>query len=527
MGEMYRWSSRALMALLTCAAALGMTPWSMVGTPVRAETPPIAARALLDHVRLLAADDLRGRANGSPELERAADYIAAAFRQAGLTPGGVDGTFFQPFALDAGLTVGAGNTLTLSNGRREVSLTLGKGYYPLSVPPNDDPAVPSVSLTGTPLVFAGYGISAPGLRYDDYTGVSVAGKAVIVFSHEPQETNRFSRFNGSQPIPESSLYAKALAARSRGARALLVVSDPVHAVDQANYRVFGVVPDADDFGIPVLRVHRDEIAPLLLGWGLDQSVRQIDGDLVPRPRELTGATVQYQQFLARDRRTVRNVVGILPARGASPSDEAVVIGAHYDHVGLGGRFSMSPERTGEIHNGADDNASGTASVIEMARAAAADPSRFGRALIFVAFAGEERGLLGSRHYVDAPARPLAGTVAMINLDMVGRSRGAVDVSGLDTSPSLESDLALAARAAGGITVRQEGPGGGRSDDSSFLDRRIPAINFFTGFHGDYHRPGDDWQRIDAEGTARIATLALELVARIAARPDRPEFVSSR
>jgi Zn-dependent M28 family amino/carboxypeptidase len=137
-------------------------------------------------------------------------------------------------------------------------------------------------------------------------------------------------------------------------------------------------------------------------------------------------------------------------------------------------------------------------------------------LVFVAFAGEERGLLGSEHYVKDPAVAMSGTVAMLNLDMVGRSRGAVDVSGLD-SGTLKDDLMAAARATSGLEIKQAGPGAGRSDDSSFLDARVPAVNFFTGFHADYHRPTDDWDKIDKEGTARVAALALEFAARIAAR----------
>ena len=161
-------------------------------------------------------------------------------------------------------------------------------------------------------------------------------------------------------------------------------------------------------------------------------------------------------------------------------------------------------------------------MIEIARAAAADRAHFPRSLVFVAFAGEERGLLGSLHYTMEPAVPLDDTVAMINLDMIGRSRGKVEVGGLNAAPSFEADVQAAARTAG-VDARRGGPGAGRSDDSSFIDRRIPALHFFTGFHDDYHNPDDDWNRIDAEGTARVATLALELAARLAARQDRPQF----
>ncbi|MBI4265655.1 MAG: M20/M25/M40 family metallo-hydrolase [Acidobacteria bacterium] len=490
-----------------------------------AATPPIAADALLGHIKVLAADELRGRANGSEGLERAGDYIAAQFKAAGLRPGGRDDGWFQPFELIAGLDVGRGNALAVRAHGRDVRLSLGTSYYPLSVAPSDSPDRPSVDLKDVPLVFAGYGISAPSARYDDYAGLDVAGKAVLIFSHEPQENRRDSRLNGAQPLRETTLYAKAQAARTRGARALLVVSDPTHRIDQADYALFTIEADADDHGIPVLRVARAQMQPLLQAWDLDGVAAEIDRDLVPRSRALTGATIEYTEVLSLKRRTVRNVVGILPGSDASRAGEAVVLGAHYDHVGLGGRYSSSPEQTGEIHNGADDNASGVAALIEIARAGAADPSRFPRSLVFVAFAGEERGLFGSAHYAANPAMSIANTVAMINLDMVGRSNGRVEVAGLNEAPSLAADVDAAAKAAGGIEVRRGGPGAGRSDDSSFVDKNVPSLHLFTGFHDDYHRPSDDWSRIDAPGTARVATLALELAARIAARADRPRFLN--
>ncbi len=480
--------------------------------------------ALLDHIKFLASDELKGRGNGTEELERAADYIAAQFESGGLEPGGRNGSWFQPFELNAGLIVGQANRLAIEHRGTTVRFDLGTSYYPLAAPANPNPSLPSTALDDVPLVFAGYGLVVPSLGYDDYARIDVAGKAVLIFSHEPQEQNPDSRLNGTRPMPQTTLAAKAAAARSRGARALLVVSDPTHRVDDAPYSLFKADPDAENHGIPVLRIRRDEMRPLIAAWQLDGAARLIDADLVPRSRALEGATVDYVEHLATNRRTVRNVIAVLPGSDPDRAGEAVVIGAHYDHVGHGGRLSVTPERAGEIHNGADDNASGTAAIIEMARTAAGQRARFPRTLVFIAFAGEERGLLGSAHYVADPTIPTASTVAMLNLDMVGRARGAVDVSGLEVAPSMEEDLEAALRAAnGGLNVRREGPGAGRSDDASFLDRRIPAINFFTGFHDDYHRPGDDWEKIDAVGTRQVATLALELAARLAARPDRPEF----
>ena len=234
--------------------------------------------------------------------------------------------------------------------------------------------------------------------------------------------------------------------------------------------------------------------------GARRAGREIDKDLAPRSRALPGATVSYVEHLATNRRPVRNVVGVLPGSDPQKSKEALVIGAHYDHVGLGGRLSVAPELTGQIHNGADDNASGTAAIIEMARLAASR-GRFPRTLVFVAFAGEERGLLGSIHYTTTPAVPMEDTIGMLNLDMVGRANGSVDVSGLELAPSMERDLREAGVASGDPLRVRRGPAG-RSDDSSFIARRVPAINFFTGFHTDYHRPGDDWRRSTPAASVR-------------------------
>jgi hypothetical protein len=506
---------RFIPALFLCAAAI-----------VAADTrPAIHSGDLLDHVKFLSSDELQGRGNGTRGLERAAEYIAAEFKEAGLQPGGKDGTWFQPFDLVTGLTVGDNNRLSIQSHGRSVTLSLGETYYPLSTIGNDSTRVPSADLKDLPLVFAGYGISAPALNYDDYGDVDVRDKAVIIFSHEPQEHDDKSRFDGRKATSYSSAMNKAMTARNKGARLVIVVSDPTHEKDEAPYGGFKRDPQAEDYGIPLLRAHRDRFAPLLAAWNLDRLAKEIDASGTPRSRALENATVTYIEHLAKTRRTVRNVVGVLP--GTTRKDEAVVVGAHYDHLGLGGRHSMNPNLAGQVHNGADDNASGTAALIEIARAAAASRDRFERTTVFVAFAGEELGLIGSVQYVSNPVIPLEKTVAMVNLDMVGRPRGRILLSGLDTAPSLAGDVDAAAAAVKGLEIKrfQEGAGVGSSDDTSFALKKIPAIGFFSGFHSDYHRPTDDWQHIEAEGVASVATLAYELSARLASRPDKPEFIA--
>ena len=489
-------------------------------------TSEILSGRLLDHIKFLSSDALKGRGNGSDELARAADYVKNQFMAAGLQPGW-KGAWIQPFELVAGLTIGRQNTLSIDVPGQSVQLTLGTSYYPLGVTATDNPSSASALIENLPLVFAGFGLSAATQGYDDYAGIDVAGKAVLIFSHEPQEQDSNSRLNGARPMGQTTLNGKASAAFSRGARALLVVSDPSHRVDEANYQMFALDPDAENVGLPVLRLRREEMKPFLDAWGLEAIAREIDRDLVPRSRPLPGVTVRYVEHLSINRRTVGNVVGILPGSDPARAHETVVIGAHYDHVGLGGRHSAAPERTGEIHNGADDNASGTAAIIEIAREAVRSRERFPRTLVFVAFAGEETGLLGSEHYAKNPSMPTEDTIAMLNLDMVGRARGGVDISGLETAPSLEGELQGAIEAAGKLTIRRQGPGAGRSDDASFIAKGVPAINFFTGFHSDYHRPTDDWDKIDADGVQRVAALAFEFAARIAARARRAEFVAPR
>ena len=503
-----------------------ISPFLVCAAIVAADTrPAIHPNDLLQHVKFLSSDELEGRGNGTRGLERAAEYIAAQFKAAGLQPGGKDGSWFQPFELVTGLSVGDGNRLSIQANGRSVSFALGDTYFPVSTTANDSTKVASAELADLPLVFAGYGISAPALNYDDYQRIDVRGKAAIVFSHEPQENDDKSRFDGRKATSHSVTLNKAMTARNKGARLLISVSDPTHEKDEAPYAGFKRDPQAEDYGIPVLRVHRDRIAPLLTAWELDSLAKEIDTTGAPRSRPLEKATVTYVEHLSKTRRTVRNVIGILP--GSTRKDEAVVVGAHYDHLGLGGRHSMNPNLAGQVHNGADDNASGTAAIIEIARAAAASRNRFERTTVFVAFAAEELGLIGSAQYVANPAVPLDRTVAMVNLDMVGRPRGKIMISGLETAPSVSADVDAAAEAVKGLEIKRfhEGAGVGSSDDTSFALKKIPAIGFFSGFHSDYHRPSDDWQQIEAAGAASVASLAYEVTARLASRPDRPEYVA--
>src|SRR5215203_2737095 len=449
----------------------------------------ISAARYLAHVKFLASDELQGRGNGTTGLERAAQYIAGQFRAAGLQPG-VGGSWFQPFQIVTGLEVRDGNKLTIQSEQAPTPFELGQTYLPVSVV--TDTASGGPARASLPLVFAGYAISAPELKYDDYAGVDVRGKAVLVFMHEPQENDDKSPFDGRSFTQHASLMQKAMVAREHGARVVLLAIDPSHDADTGTYAGWLRDPQADDYGVAVLRVDRTRLQKAL-GRAIDlaATATAIDGNLEPRSRPLPDVTVETVERFSKVRREVRNVLGVLPGSNPSLANETVLAGAHYDHIGLGGRHSMAPDAAGQIHNGADDNASGTAALIEIAHALGRARTKPPRTIVFASFAAEEIGLLGSAWYVDHPVVPLEATVAMVNLDMVGRPAGSVLISG---------------------------------DDTSFLLRKVPALAFFSGFHADYHRPSDDWDKIDVPGATEVTRIALLLVERIAGRIERPAFV---
>ena len=505
---------RVSVGLLLAAACAA----SMQANPRR-----IDPKAYLEHVKFLASEDLEGRGNGSPGLEDAAEYIATKFREAGLEPAGDNGTFFQRFEMTTGLSVDPGNSVTLNSGRSAVRFDVGRDYEIVSTS-GEQTSTPET----VPIVFAGYGISAPALRYDDYTGVDAAGKAVLVFTHEPQEHDARSPFEGQTNTAHSSVMRKVEVARKNGAKAILLVDDTNHRPSAERFRRWLREPQAEDFGIPVYFLSRDQVQRALgTRLNLEATSNEIDRDFSPKSRPLADLTVNVVERTTRVRRPVRNVIGTLQGTDPTLQSEAVIVGAHYDHLGRSGRFSMSQNTNGQIHHGADDNASGTAAVIEMAKAATEARQEFRRSLVFMTFAGEEHGLLGSSYYVNHPTLPLDRTVAMINLDMVGRAGGRIMVDGLGNAPSIEDDL-QAAESASPLKLRalRGGPGAGASDDATFLLRKIPSINFFSGFHSDYHRPSDTWEKIDAAGGAGVADLALALARQLANRAQRPPFVET-
>ncbi|MFQ5844209.1 MAG: M28 family peptidase, partial [Planctomycetota bacterium] len=430
---------RVWLTLLVLAGAL------LAKDPRKDELPGIDGKAILGHIKYLADDDLQGRAAGSAGAKDAADYAARHFRGLGLKPAGGKGSFFQDFSLPRGFEVDPSTLVEASRGKKKTTLRYGKDLKPLSVSSPGD-------VTAAAL-FAGYGIAAPELGYDDYEGIDVKGRVVIVLRHAPGYAKSKSPFS----LPGTrrryaGFAAKASTAVGAGAAALIVVNDPANVKpkdDEPRQNVGG-----SPCGIPVIHVTYKAGRKLAktCGFSIAREQSRIDKKLQPRSRLLEEAQVRVHAVLEAKLLAVRNVCALLEAPGpvrtkpepegapaaAAPvrARETVVVGGHYDHLGLGAYGSLAGSKgKGAIHNGADDNASGTSTVLEIAAFLKARRPRLKRDVLFVLFTAEEMGLLGSKHYVGSPRVPLEQCVAMVNLDMVGRlGRGRLQVGGVGTSP---------------------------------------------------------------------------------------------
>ena len=459
------------------------------------------------HVRYLASSDLMGRGVDTPGIDLAKEYIGAELKKYGLAPGGDSGTFFQTLEVVSGVTIQDSSALALGEDRR---LALGQDWTPLGFSR-------STEVQGE-LVFAGYGITVKDYDYDDYAGLDVKGKIVLVLRYEPPPKDENSPF---RKPPRYSNYAslrfKASNARDHGAIGMLLVDlDPAR---DGNRELMPMRRSLwrSEAGLAAAQVKSSIVDGWLQesGYSLAALKERIDRDETPASIALPGFRVSLNVSLERITKKTANVVGMLLGSDPVLKESAVVIGAHYDHLGLGHYGTRDASTEGQIHHGADDNASGTAVVLEVARRLSAAAQRPPRTVIFALFTGEELGLYGSRHYVNHPPLPLRSTRAMINLDMVGRMKGnEVIASGMDTAQEFRSIVAEAAKKAN-VDIKASSRRGGGSDHTSFQMKEVPALHFFTGIHKDYHRPSDTWDKLNLEGMARVADLALAAVEEIA------------
>jgi len=385
----------------------------------------------LDDVKFLASPQLRGRATGSPELEKAAHFIASQFHAFGLKP--IDGkSYFQAFSVTTNAKLGPANLFEYTLDGKTTALKFPDAFVPFNFS--------SRSKLNGEVVFAGYGITAAEYGYDDYAGLDAKGKIVLILRHEPQEFDDKSVFEGKVYTEHAQFFSKATNAKMHCAVGVILINDrPAHRGDADDLEKFGAAAGPGDAGIPYVQIKADvaESWFTAAGKNLDDIQQEIDKDLHPRSFAFYDSLrIHANLDVERAVKTVHNVAGYLPGL----TDEYVVIGAHYDHLGLGEQYSMAPSQKGTVHPGADDNASGTAGVIELARWYSTQPKQK-RGILFLSFAGEELGLLGSSFYVSHPKFPLEKAVAMLNMDIIARVHDSkLYIGGLGSGSTLKTTV---------------------------------------------------------------------------------------
>ncbi|MFQ5802572.1 MAG: M28 family peptidase [Candidatus Methylomirabilales bacterium] len=480
----------------------------------------ITASALLKQVRILASPAMTGRGVGTPGIDLAADHIAREFQMAGLEPGGTYG-YHQPLSVITRVKVGRKTQMRLvsGGGDQQGSATLSEHLFaPFGF--SEDGVVEAE------VVFTGYGITAPELEYDDYAEVDVTDKVVLVMTHEPREKDEHSPFRDPEAYRYTEVRYKTINAREHGAKAIIIVEDPRnHEEEREELFAIRGVAGGRRAGIVAVNAKRS-IAERLLrltGKTLVQLQREIDRALKPQSLRIPRAPVAIQVELVEERGTTDNIIGVLPGSDPVLQETAIVVGAHYDHLGLGGEYSLAPSRYGEIHPGADDNASGTAGLILLARSFAQSGGAK-RTLIFTAFSAEELGIVGSSYYAKYPRFPLRRTVAMVNLDMIGRLKNrTLYTFGVKTGKEFAA-LLEEVNQDRGLTLRLGGDGYGPSDHTSFYARGVPVLFFFTGPHADYHRPSDTADKLNGEGLAEVSRFVYRVVEHLANRVETITYV---
>ena len=523
---------RRLRTLFAAALLSALLPFGSIAAAAQATRAPTTRSAARDAeayagwVRDLASPKMEGRGPDTAGIVKARDYLVRELKAAG-TAGAFEGSFLQEFPIRLGVEV------------REQSLSvIGRDGRPVGeFKAKNDYSVLGFSASKAfegPAVFVGYGVVNEEEEYDSYGDAGAKaprGKTAIAFRYEPQDEEGRSKWTGEagQWSPAAALFRKARLSEAHGASALLIVNPPGQA--DKELRTAAGTGFGRTVGIPVFHVSLDAFQRMLklAGFEADEMVRRLKkradaGKAGLQP--LRGLRLSVRARLGSRKAVNHNVAGVV--RGAGKlSDEVIIVGAHYDHLGYGEYGSRSGRRA--IHPGADDNASGTAGVLllarRLARAAKADARGARRTVVLALFAGEERGLIGSRHMAghldDLGIKP-SQVVAMVNLDMIGRlENGPLHVFGVNTGSGLKELVEDALRETG--RRARLIPGIGSSDQMSFHARRMPVLMFFTGLHADYHCPSDTADKIDAAGAVEVVDVVESTVWKLATAEEAVEF----
>ncbi len=471
-------------------------------------TTDITANEIKEHITYLASDELEGRMTGTEALYKAADYLRDEFERYGLKPL-FDGSYFQEFPFTEKLEIADNNKVELhtdiGNSIETYELLLRQDYTPLAFTDNK-------TIKGD-LVFAGYGITANDLNYDDYDGIDVKDKIVVVFRNHPDVKNPHSKFE-----QYSSLRYKATNARDKGAAGIIFINTndkPSDPLIELRYDNAGRITDIA--AVNLKRSFFEFIKP-------DDLQNKIDSTKTPASFIIKGKTISITTEVNEVKgRSVNVGAYIEPVNDQFPN-EYLVIGAHFDHLGWGGDNSLYMGEP-SIHNGADDNASGTTGLLELAEKFASIKDKLKRKIVFIGFSGEELGLLGSSYVVNNFPMPIEQNITMINMDMIGRLNDKNDliVYGTGTSSNWKSILDTKNEYDLNLTFNDEGFG--PSDHSSFYGKKVPVLFFFTGTHSDYHKPSDDTEKINAGGQEKVLRFIYDVAEAIVNSDNKPDYIS--
>jgi hypothetical protein len=491
--------------------------------------PVISMSRAKMHINMLASDEMRGRNTPSPELEKAASYIADQFKELGVLP--INGSYFHTYTLER-LHLDKPTVMVVQKGNALFEMILKDDFIPFEQSGN-------ARVDFAQMAFAGFGITAPEYGYDDYKNLDVKGKVVVIFRGEPQMDNDSSIFEGKRFTKYSRLQSKIKTAVAKGAAGLLILSAPSSSLKlrPTGFPWPSLYPNIPADALPLSRRNVDSPNIPIVSVGerfvdfvfgsidtLKTWQKNIDSTLAIQSKLIPGIEINLLQTTLRSEKVeVKNVMGMV--KGSELPDEYVVIGAHYDHVG---HSRPNDPAKDSIFNGADDNASGTTGILLSAEAIANAPTKPKRSIVFVGFSGEEKGLLGSKAFADNPPLPIKNCVAMLNMDMIGRSVNDTLYIGGNTRCKELADLNAEVNRTLfdsdtfnlSYTIEQYFF---RSDQASFAMKRIPVLFYYTGEHEDYHKVSDEISKLNMDNLVKIATLCSHTAWSTAELPMRLPF----
>lgn len=482
--------------------------WFRQAGPGLNGTSDISEKDIMEHIRFLSDDKRAGRYPGTRGSKDVIAYLINQLKSYGVQPAGEGSSFKQTFSILDSVKIGRNNSLKIN----DRPLNIEKDYIPLWFSGN--------SSVSAEVVFAGYGINliTDSLVWNDYKDLNVDGKWVMVMRHSPERENPHSVY-----APHSDLHKKMIEARDRGAAGIIFISQ----VEDSTLIPFKYIPGYSKSGIPAIQIDNEVADNILNSVGSSRKIIQdkMNNNLKPESFKISNIKISANVELKNIYSRAANVIGKIVSRNHKYRDEYVVIGAHFDHLGYGGpgSGSLKPD-TNAIHNGANDNASGTAGLLELAHKLQNNRQLLKRSILLIGFDAEERGLLGSKYFIQNPTVEKSNIVTMINMDMIGKMKDStVVIGGVGTSPIFEKILDSLSIDSG-LKFEFNQAGYGPSDHASFYSENIPVLFFFTGdYDNNYHLPEDDWQSINLKGERQILNVIHNLVIDISRQNLKPSF----